>query len=66
MFVVGGGNYIEYRNLLEYCYRGQSVKKITYGTSELMNAHQFLQQVSECPAYDNYIIGSTVCLGGHA
>lgn len=45
VFVVGGGNYIEYQNLLEYCRRGQSAKKVTYGTSELMNARQFLHQV---------------------
>jgi hypothetical protein len=44
--MVGGGNYIEYQNLQDYCRRQQSSKKITYGTSELMNALQFLTQVS--------------------
>jgi hypothetical protein len=43
--MVGGGNYIEYQNLQDYCRRQQSAKKITYGTSELMNAQQFLTQV---------------------
>lgn len=44
--MVGGGNYIEYQNLLDYCKRQQGAKKITYGTSELMNAQQFLTQVT--------------------
>lgn len=47
VFMVGGGNYIEYQNLQEYCKRHQGSKKITYGTSELMNAQQFLTQLSE-------------------
>ena len=55
MFVVGGGNYIEYQNLLEYCRRGQFAKKITYGTSELMNARQFLHQVNIL------LLGCTIC-----
>ena len=46
MYVVGGGNYIEYQNLQDYCKRQQNVKTITYGTSELMNARKFLNQVS--------------------
>ena len=45
VFVVGGGNYIEYQNLQDYCRRQQGAKRITYGTSELMNARQFLAQV---------------------
>ena len=45
MYVVGGGNYIEYQNLQEYCKRQQGVKTVTYGTSELMNAKKFLGQV---------------------
>lgn len=46
MYVVGGGNYIEYQNLQDYCKRQQqNVKTITYGTSELMNAREFLSQV---------------------
>eukprot|EP00731_Ephydatia_muelleri_P027307 Em0019g180a len=47
VFVVGAGNYIEYQNLQDYCRRQQSTtKRITYGTSELVNAHQFLAQLS--------------------
>ena len=45
VFVVGGGNYIEYQNLQDYCRRLQNTRRVTYGTSELMNAKQFLEQV---------------------
>ena len=45
VFVVGGGNYIEYQNLQDYCRRLQNTRRVTYGTSELMNAKQFLTQV---------------------
>ena len=45
MFVVGGGNYIEYQNLQDYCRRLQNTRRVTYGTSELMNAKQFITQV---------------------
>ncbi|KAI3644018.1 hypothetical protein MP228_010182 [Amoeboaphelidium protococcarum] len=44
VFVVGGGNYVEYQNLMEY---GKNVnKKITYGSTEIINADGFLQQLS--------------------
>lgn len=47
VFVVGGGNYIEYANLLNYQQRpGNQEKKITYGCSELLNATQFLEQLN--------------------
>ena len=45
MYVVGGGNYIEYQNLQDYSNRQQNSKSITYGASELMNADGFLSQV---------------------
>eukprot|EP00794_Sanderia_malayensis_P019795 gene19795-21736_t len=47
VFVVGGGNYIEYTNLINYEKRqASSPKKIIYGCSELLNALQFLKQLS--------------------
>lgn len=49
VFVVGGGNYIEYQNLTEYAKqvtKSGSTKRITYGTSTLNNAKQFLKQLS--------------------
>lgn len=53
VFVVGAGNYIEYQNLQDYCKRQQSLKRIAYGTSELVNAHQFLAQLSALGARKN-------------
>ena len=62
VFVVGGGNYIEYQNLLEYCRRGQGIKNVTYGTSELMNASQFLSQVGlSFSSFVPLIIVSCLC-----
>lgn len=46
VFVVGGGNYIEYQNLQDYCQQQQIPKRITYGTTELMDATEFLAQVT--------------------
>ncbi|KAH3767369.1 Suppressor of ypt1 [Pelomyxa schiedti] len=46
VFVIGGGNYIEYQNLQDYAKRSPQLKRIIYGTTELMNASQFLQQVA--------------------
>ncbi|KAJ3426910.1 sec1 family domain-containing protein [Anaeramoeba flamelloides] len=44
VFVVGGGNYLEYQNLYEYS-QGQIPKKsIIYGTTDIINAEQFLNQ----------------------
>lgn len=54
VFVVGGGNYIEYQNLQDYCKRQQISKYITYGTSQLMNARQFLQQLTDLGSSDDH------------
>ena len=65
VFIVGGGNYIEYQNLQDYskvsvmvqhyssvmciwCATqrdSKNVKKITYGTSQMMCPNDFLLQV---------------------
>lgn len=45
VFVVGGGNYIEYQNLMDYV-KAKQGKKISYGCSELFNATQFLKQLA--------------------
>ncbi|XP_071963565.1 sec1 family domain-containing protein 1-like isoform X2 [Antedon mediterranea] len=49
VFVVGGGNYIEYQNLMDYlktkATAGGNNKMICYGCSEIFNADQFLSQV---------------------
>ncbi|XP_045480032.1 protein sly1 homolog [Harmonia axyridis] len=49
VFIIGGGNYIEYQNLVDYAKQkttAGNVKKITYGASTLNNANQFLKQLS--------------------
>lgn len=49
VFVVGGGNYIEYQNLMDYVKQktsGGMNKKIIYGSTTLINAKQFLEQLS--------------------
>ncbi|KAF9360141.1 Vesicle trafficking between the ER and Golgi [Mortierella sp. AD094] len=45
VFVVGGGNYVEYQNLNEYAQRQTIKKKITYGSTEVLNPKEFLQQL---------------------
>ncbi|XP_064624116.1 sec1 family domain-containing protein 1-like [Lineus longissimus] len=49
VFVVGGSNYIEYQNLVDYVkYKsGVSAKKITFGATELLTANQFLRQLNQ-------------------
>ncbi|KAM7323183.1 hypothetical protein ACRRTK_017289 [Alexandromys fortis] len=44
VFVVGGGNYIEYQNLVDYI-KAKQGKHILYGCSELFNATQFIKQM---------------------
>ncbi|CAG9861729.1 unnamed protein product [Phyllotreta striolata] len=49
VFVVGGGNYIEYQNLVDYAKAKTSAgnsKRITYGSTTLNNAKQFLKQLA--------------------
>ena len=45
VFVVGGGNYMEYHNLMDYV-KNKTGKRVSYGCSELLNASQFLNQLS--------------------
>lgn len=61
VYVVGGGNYIEYQNLQDYCKRQQNVKTITYGTSELMNAREFLSQVCAFVCATRYAVIGCCC-----
>jgi len=49
VFMIGGGNYIEYQNLMDYCkYKNTKTnnKKIIYGCTDLVNADQFLKQIT--------------------
>ncbi|KAJ6247736.1 sec1 family domain-containing protein [Anaeramoeba flamelloides] len=44
VFVVGGGNYLEFQNLHEYSQNQIPKKSIIYGTTDIINADQFLNQ----------------------
>lgn len=49
VFIIGGGNYIEYQNLVDYIKQKQTsnaTKRIIYGASTLTNAKQFLKQIA--------------------
>ncbi len=48
VFMIGGGNYIEYQNLQDYAKTRSAIstKRIVYGCTELVNASQFLEQVN--------------------
>ncbi|XP_067654708.1 sec1 family domain-containing protein 1-like [Haliotis asinina] len=48
VFMVGGGNYIEYQNLMDYAKSRSTTtqRKIVYGCSDLVNASMFLKQLA--------------------
>ncbi|XP_066588311.1 protein sly1 homolog [Prorops nasuta] len=49
VFIVGGGNYIEYQNLMDYVKQkstGGVNKRIIYGSTTFTNARQLLKQLS--------------------
>ena len=43
---VGGGNYIEYQNLRDYCSRHEE-RHVVYGVTQLVNAQEFVMQLEE-------------------
>ena len=45
VFVVGGGNYLEYHNLQDYA--NSSGKRIIYGCSDLLSPTNFLSQLEK-------------------
>lgn len=52
VFVVGGGGYVEYSNLQEWASRSQREgggggKKITYGSTEILNPTAFVQALND-------------------
>ncbi|KAK6461917.1 vesicle trafficking protein Sly1 [Scheffersomyces coipomensis] len=46
VFVVGGGNYLEYQNLQEWA-NIDANRKVIYGSTEIMAANDFLQECNE-------------------
>ena len=47
VFVVGGGNYVEYQNLLEFAKNRKMGERVTYGATEILNASAFLNQLAQ-------------------
>ncbi|KAM0911457.1 hypothetical protein ACQ4PT_013472 [Festuca glaucescens] len=47
VFMIGGGNYIEYRSLIELGQRSQPSKHVIYGATEILNGVEFIQQLVE-------------------
>lgn len=45
LFVVGGGNYVEYQNLVDYG-KSKNLVRVTYGCTELVNPTQFCDQLT--------------------
>uniref|UniRef100_A0A1I7VCF1 Vesicle protein sorting-associated n=3 Tax=Loa loa TaxID=7209 RepID=A0A1I7VCF1_LOALO len=45
VFVIGGGNYVEYQNLVDYG-KSKGLARITYGCTELVNPKQFVEQLT--------------------
>lgn len=46
VFVVGGGNYLEYQNLQELATQNNGKRKITYGSTDILSPRQFLSQLA--------------------
>ncbi|KAK6741731.1 hypothetical protein RB195_009542 [Necator americanus] len=45
LFVIGGGNYVEYQNLVDYG-KSKNLQRVTYGCTELVNPRQFTDQLT--------------------
>ena len=46
MFMIGGGNYVEYRSLMELAQSSQTTKHVVYGTTEILNGREFIDQLA--------------------
>lgn len=46
VFVVGGGNYLEYQNLTEWANQPTAPKSIVYGCTDIVTAKQFLAEIT--------------------
>lgn len=49
VFMVGGGNYVEYQNLQDFCLKSKapSTRSVIYGSTEILSPSKFLLQFSE-------------------
>ncbi|KAI9123861.1 hypothetical protein K1719_005161 [Acacia pycnantha] len=46
VFMIGGGNYVEYGSLQELAQRQQPVKHVIYGTTEILTGEDFVEQLT--------------------
>ncbi|KAL6963614.1 Vesicle trafficking between the ER and Golgi [Sarracenia purpurea var. burkii] len=46
VFMVGGGNYVEYGSLQELAHHQQPVKHVVYGTTEILTGSEFVEQLA--------------------
>ncbi|TQD95059.1 hypothetical protein C1H46_019327 [Malus baccata] len=56
VFMIGGGNYVEYGSLQELAQRQQPVKHVIYGTTEILTGQEFVEQLA--------VLGQKMGLGG--
>lgn len=56
VFMIGGGNYMEYGSLQELAERQQPTKHIVYGTTEILTGAEFVEQLA--------LLGQKMGLGG--
>ncbi|EPS64292.1 hypothetical protein M569_10486, partial [Genlisea aurea] len=56
VFMVGGGNYIEFESLQELVQRHQPAKHVVYGATEILSGEEFVQQLA--------VLGQKMGLGG--
>lgn len=47
VFMIGGGNYLEYESLTTWAGRAIPPKSIVYGATELLSGSQFAEQLAE-------------------
>lgn len=57
VFMIGGGNYVEYGSLQELAQHQQPVKHIIYGTTEILTGSEFVEQLA--------LLGQKMGLGGN-
>ncbi|XP_010547924.1 PREDICTED: SEC1 family transport protein SLY1 [Tarenaya hassleriana] len=58
VFMVGGGNYVEYGSLQELVQRQQTVKNVIYGSTEILTGSELVEQLG--------LLGQKMGLGGPA
>ncbi|XP_038888733.1 SEC1 family transport protein SLY1-like [Benincasa hispida] len=47
VFMIGGGNYVEYASLQELSLRQQAPKHVVYGTTEILTGEEFVEQLMQ-------------------